>query len=45
MIYIFFGAFMILLGIVLVKYDIHKQRRDRSERLRQRARYVVRRDR
>ena len=45
MIYIILaGAFMVTAGIVLANYEMVKQRRDRSERLRHRARRCVRRD-
>ena len=36
------GAFMIATGIVLANYELVKQRRERSERLRNRARRCVR---
>ena len=35
---------MVTAGIVLANYEMVKQRRDRSERLRQRARRCVRRE-
>ena len=45
MIYIILaGAFMVATGIVLANYELVKQRRDRSERLRNRARRCVRRE-
>ena len=37
-----FGAFMITSGIVLAHYELKKTRRDRIEKLRQRARRGVR---
>lgn len=46
MTYIIVGvAFMIALGIVLANYELTKARRERQERLRQRARRCVRMDR
>ena len=38
------GAFMVAAGIVLANYEMVKQRRDRSEHLRNRARRCVDRD-
>ena len=36
-------AFMITTGIIFARYDLHRTRRERAERLRQRARRCVRR--
>ena len=38
------GAFMVTLGILLARYEMIKARRDRCERLQNRARRCVRRD-
>lgn len=45
MTYLIVAIFMVTTGILLARYETHRTRRTRAERLRTRARRCVRRDR